>query len=369
MNYTVFDVETANSQRDSICAIGVIRYENNQVVYEKEILINPETEFNYFNTRIHGITEKDVVNAPTFPEVWREIGIYFTDTILVAHNAKSMDLCALYRTLEKYNLPLVNNKYICTMELAKKIFRNDESVQTYRLDVLSKKYGIELLHHHNALDDTKACFEMLRKFEAEYPEEIKPEWYLYGNVEKSCRCGQAIEGMYSEKTRAMQKLQQIVLEIIEDNDISEKEISELREWLEQHEELKGYYPFDKIFEVVERIMFDGLMDANEKQVLLDILDAFINPHTDASEVNFAGKTVCLSGEFNYGSKKQVEELLSEKGAILVNSVTGKLDVLILGETGSAAWKYGNYGSKYEKACQLNEKGKSILIVKESDVIH
>ena len=123
MNYTVFDVETANSQRDSICAIGVIRYENNQVVYEKEILINPETEFNYFNTRIHGITEKDVVNAPTFPEVWREIGIYFTDTILVAHNAKSMDLCALYRTLEKYNLPMVSNKFICTMELAKKIFR------------------------------------------------------------------------------------------------------------------------------------------------------------------------------------------------------------------------------------------------------
>ena len=52
-----------------------------------------------------------------------------------------MDLCALYRTLEKYNLPLVSNQYICTMELAKKIFRNDESVQTYRVDVLSKKYG------------------------------------------------------------------------------------------------------------------------------------------------------------------------------------------------------------------------------------
>lgn len=368
MNYTVFDVETANSQRDSICAIGVIRYENNQIVYEKEILINPETEFNYFNTRIHGITEKDVVNALTFPEVWEEIGIYFTDTILVAHNAKSMDLCALYRTLERYSMPLVSNKYICTMELAKKIFKNDDSVQTYRLDVLSKKYGIELLHHHNALDDTKACFEILRMFEAEYPEEINPELYLYGNAEKSNCCGSSIEGMYSEKTRAMQMLQQIVMEIIEDNNISDEEICELKRWLEEHEELKGYYPFDKIFEVVEHIMLDGSMDANEKQELLNILDAFINPHTDAAEVEFTGKTVCLSGEFNYGSKKQVEELLSEKGAILAKSVTGKLDVLILGEAGSAAWKYGNYGSKYEKACQLNENGKSIVIVKESDVI-
>lgn len=126
MNYTVFDVETANSQRDSICAIGVIRYENNQVVYEREILINPETEFNYFNTRIHDIREADVANAPIFPKVWEEIGRYFDNTILVAHNAKSMDLCALYRTLERYGLPLISNEYICTMELAKKIFKNDK---------------------------------------------------------------------------------------------------------------------------------------------------------------------------------------------------------------------------------------------------
>ena len=368
MNYTVFDVETANSQRDSICAIGIIRYENNQVIYQKEILINPETEFNYFNTRIHGITEKDVVNAPTFPEVWREISTYFTDTILVAHNAKSMDLCALYRTFERYNLPLVSNKYICTMELAKKIFKNDDSVQRYRLDTLSKKYGIELVHHHNALDDTKACFEILRKFETEYPEEIKPELYLYENAEKSNFCGKFIEEMYSEKTRTMQKLQQIVIEIIADNNISDEEICELKEWLEKHEELKGYYPFDKIFEVVEDVMLDGFMDANEKQMLLNILDAFINPQTENTEINFDGKTVCLSGEFYYCSKKQVEDFLVEKGAVIAKSVTGKLDVLILGEAGSAAWKYGNYGSKYEKACQLNEKGKAIIIVKESDVI-
>lgn len=369
MNYTVFDVETANSQRDSICAIGIIRYENEQVVYEKEILINPETEFNYFNTRIHGITEKDVINAPKFPEVWNEISVYFTDTILVAHNAKSMDLCALYRTLERYNLPLVDNKYICTMELAKEIFKNDDSVQKYRLDVLANKYGIELLHHHNALDDTKACFEILRKFEMDYPDVIKAEPYLYGYAEKSNCCGKSLEGMYSEKTRAMQKLQQIVMEIIADDNISDMEICDLKEWLEEHEELKGYYPFDKIFEVVENVMLDGIMDVSEKQVLMNILDAFINPKTAKREIDFAGKTVCLSGEFNHGSKKQVEDLLVEKGALLAKSVTGKLDILILGEAGSAAWKYGNYGSKYEKACQLNEKGKSIIIVKESDVIH
>ena len=112
----------------------------------------------------------------------------------------------------------------------------------------------------------------------------------------------------------------------------------LRAWHERHESLKGYYPFDKVFEIVEDAMLDGMLDEEEKRVLLDLPDAFINPQTTKESIDFAGKMVCLSGEFNYGSKKQVEDLLVEKGAIIAKSVTAKLDVLILGEAGSAAWK-------------------------------
>lgn len=368
MNYTVFDVETANERRDSICAMGIIRYQNGEIVYEKEILINPETEFHYFNIKVHGITEADVANAPTFPEIWDEIKGYFDQTILVAHNAKSMDLCALYRTLERYGLPEVRNEYICTMELAKMIFKGKDAVSSYRLDVLANLYDIKLLNHHNALDDARACFEILRRFETLYPAAVVPKLYHYGGAEKRSSCACGMEGIYSDKTKEMQKLQLLVSAIMKDSDISDGEINELRAWLEAHSELKGFYPFDKIFEVVEGIMLDGVMDAEEKELLLGILDAFINPQTQNVEIDFNGKLVCLSGDFNYGSKSKVEEWLCAKGAQIAKSVTGKLDVLILGEAGSAAWKYGNYGSKYEKACQLNEKGKKIVIVKEGDVI-
>lgn len=368
MDYTVFDVETANERRDSICAIGVIRYENSKIVYEKEILINPETEFNYFNIKVHGITEADVADAPTFAEIWDEIKMYFEQTILVAHNAKSMDLCALYRTLERYDLPLVSNQYICTFELAKSIFKGNDAVQSYRLDVLSNLYDIKLLNHHNALDDARACFEILRKFETLYPAAVVPKTYYYGATEKRSSCGCGMESVYSDKTKEMQKLQMLVSEIIEDCDISDAEMSELQAWLGAHTELKGFYPFDIIYEVVEGIMLDGVIDAEEKKLLLGILDAFINPQTQNVEIDFNGKLVCLSGEFHYGSKSQVEEWLCAKGAQIAKGVTGKLDVLILGEAGSVAWKYGNYGSKYEKVCQLNEKGKKIVIVKEGDVM-
>ncbi len=370
MNCTVFDVETANNRRDSICSMGIIRYENNQVVFEKEILINPEVEFNYFNTRIHGITAKDVSDALVFPEVWTDIKKYFNQTVLVAHNAKSMDLCALYRTLERYHLPLVENNYICTLELAKEIFRNDDAVQSYRLDVLSKLYDINLLHHHNALDDTRACFEIFKKFKEIYPNVIREQYYCYDSSSNVCGCSavNAMDSIFSDKTKKMQNLQELVVRIIDDNAISDDEIIQLKNWLEQHDDLKGVYPFDKIFELVEEIMLDGVMNKTEEQELLKLLDAFINPQTENVEIDFQGKSVCLSGEFNYGHKKQVENLLLDRGAIISKSVTGTLDILILGESGSAAWKYGNYGAKYEKARQLKENGKAIVIVKENDVI-
>ena len=214
MNYTVFDVETANSQRDSICSIGIIRYEENQIVYEKEILINSETEFNYFNIRICGIRSADVANAPTFPEVWKEIRVYFENSILVTHNAKSMDLCALYRILERYNIPLVNNQYICTMELAKKIFKNNDSVQSYRLDALSQRFNVKLLHHHDALDDTRDCFEILKKFEELYLEQVRPQQYIFGKAKDSPCCGNSmvkVENSVKTGKLVRDKIPQIII--------------------------------------------------------------------------------------------------------------------------------------------------------------
>lgn len=282
MNYTVFDVETANSQRDSICSIGIIRYEDNQIVYEKEILINPETEFNYFNIKIHGIRSADVALSPIFPEVWKEIKCYFENTILVAHNAKSMDLCALYRTLERYQLPLENNQYICTMELAKKIFKNDDSVQSYRLDALSQKFNVKLLHHHNALDDTKACFEILKKFEELYPEQVKPQPYIFGKVKKNGCCGSPMEVVTNHVKNGKlvrDKIPQIIIEdgktpltrILDDEEYLKELDKKLNEEIAEYQQDKSIEEMADVLEVLFAICeargysVDELMKVREEK--------------------------------------------------------------------------------------------------------
>lgn len=177
MDYTVFDVETASSQRESICSIGIVRCESDHIVYEKEILINPKTDFSPFNVMIHGIRPQDVCDKPEFPEVWKEIAAYFSDTVLIAHNAKSMDLCAVYKTLRRYGLPSVNNQYICTLECARRT-AGQENRAGNSLDVLADWYHVDLPHHHNALDDAKACLGIFRKQRELYPDIVRPKPYL-----------------------------------------------------------------------------------------------------------------------------------------------------------------------------------------------
>ena len=367
INFTVFDVETANSSRASICALGVIRYENGEKIFEKSYLINPETEFNAFNISIHGICPCNVENAPTFPQIWEEIRLFFSDTVLVAHNARSMDLCALYRTIERYALPEVYNRYLCTYELSKELLTK-EGIGSLKLDAVAEHLGVELLHHHDALEDTRACCEILLKLMEKYPARIIPKPYYGPTSGLDCGCGCDSYIHYSDSTLQMRVLQNIVNDIIDDGEISDDEIQRLREWLEEHQNLKGFYPYDKIIGTVEDILFDGVFDEDEQQELFKLLDAFINPQTDHCAVDVCGKIICLSGNFEYGSKPDVERMLTKKGATVVPTMSAKVEILILGEVGSGAWKYGNYGSKYEKARQLQQKGKNIRIMKEHDII-
>ena len=77
--FTFFDVETPNSSNNSICSIGVVHLEENEMIFSKEYLVNPEARFDNINMGIHGIVPRMVENAPVFPSVWEEIKGYFTN--------------------------------------------------------------------------------------------------------------------------------------------------------------------------------------------------------------------------------------------------------------------------------------------------
>ena len=151
LDFVAIDFETANQRRASVCAVGLVRVRNGKIVDSSGILVNPDCEFNYWNTAIHGITEKDVALAPTWKELWPEVREYIGRDVLFCHNS-SFDMSVLRSALEE-----IGEEYtpvsVCTFLLSRSIW---PGLETYKLNVLCKRCGIPL-DHHNAKSDAEAC--------------------------------------------------------------------------------------------------------------------------------------------------------------------------------------------------------------------
>jgi DNA polymerase III subunit epsilon len=158
MNFIALDFETANPHRASACSVAIIVVRDNQIMDEFYSLINPETTFHKMNMSIHGIHKKDVANAPTFPAIWPLIRQFFTSNQLVIAHNNSFDNSVLARSLERYQLTIPQYKTLDTVKTTKQFF---PKLKNYRLNTVSKELGIELHHHHNALDDSLACAKIL----------------------------------------------------------------------------------------------------------------------------------------------------------------------------------------------------------------
>lgn len=163
MNFIAIDFETANEKRDSACSIGLTIVKNNRVIDQKYYLIKPkELRFAPINISIHGIRSSDVVNAKSFDQLWPELLPYFTNNIIMAHNA-AFDLSVLRHTLDAYKIPYPTCRYGCTMILSRNFYQDLENA---KLNTVSHHLGLEFNHHH-ASADAYACANIVLKIQEE----------------------------------------------------------------------------------------------------------------------------------------------------------------------------------------------------------
>lgn len=152
INFTAIDFETANPSPNSICQIGLVRIEGGEVTHRIDQLVQPpNNEYNFYNTRVHGITADDTADQPTFDKVWHLMEPYITNQHVVAHNIK-FDSSCLSKTLNFYKLNPPSYIKHCTVKIYKR-----------NLAFLSEKYSIPLTHH-NALSDAYACAMLFKKY-------------------------------------------------------------------------------------------------------------------------------------------------------------------------------------------------------------
>ncbi|MBN2586402.1 MAG: 3'-5' exonuclease [Candidatus Fermentibacteraceae bacterium] len=154
-SFLAIDFETADEQKNSACAIGLVKVVNERIREKVFRLIRPpRNSFRY--THIHGISWEDVQDQPLFTDVWREIEHVFVDVkLMVAHNA-SFDRAVLRRCLETAGLRVSIPPFECTMILARRLWR----IHPTSLPAVCRHLGIELRHHH-PLSDAEASARIM----------------------------------------------------------------------------------------------------------------------------------------------------------------------------------------------------------------
>ncbi len=152
MKFTAIDFETANSDRSSVCAVGMVIVENGKIVGQIKQLIRPvPCRFEGINISIHGITESDVKNAPTFQQYWPQLWGHVSGP-LVAHNA-AFDMSVLRNALDRSGVHYPDADYFCTRIISKLAWPH---YPTHALDYLANALNIPF-KHHDPEHDAIAC--------------------------------------------------------------------------------------------------------------------------------------------------------------------------------------------------------------------
>jgi len=93
-DFAAIDFETANGKRTSVCSVGLVVVRGGEICDKTYRLIRPRPNYySEFCTRVHGLGYHNTVEAPHFPEVWREIAPLIQGLPLVAHNSPFDEGC------------------------------------------------------------------------------------------------------------------------------------------------------------------------------------------------------------------------------------------------------------------------------------
>lgn len=306
MQFTAIDFETANSARSSACAVGLSIVEDGKIVGRIHQLIRPEPlYFDPFNVSIHGISEADVADAPSFAEFWPSL-LDRVNGPLVAHNA-SFDMSVLRQVLDESGIPYPDADYFCTRVIAKLTWPEHP---TYALDHLAQALNISF-QHHDAAEDARAC---------------------------------ALIALHACKAHGIDSLYDL------------EEICGLR--------IGGLYVGGYATCGCPRAN-----RASAKRYLnLKAADIMPSTEKVDDSHPFCGMSFAFTGAMSAMQRRDAMQAVVDRGGICHDTVKQDTNYLVLGQSGYIGYRTGYKSSKMKKAEQMLAKGLPIEILSESDFV-
>ncbi|MBS3806110.1 MAG: GIY-YIG nuclease family protein [Bacteroidales bacterium] len=173
--YAIIDVETTGlkAATQKIIDIAIVLHDGRKVVDEFQSLINPERNIPANITRLTGITNHMVEEAPKFWEVARDIVLMTRDKTFVAHNV-NFDYSFVRKEFSELGYAFKRRK-LCTVQLSRKLLPGKKS---YSLGNICQELGCDIEDRHRAYGDARATallFTHLMALDQQEKEYIPPQ--------------------------------------------------------------------------------------------------------------------------------------------------------------------------------------------------
>ena len=157
MEYAIIDVETTGHPLNKITDVAVFSTDGEKLVREFSTLVNPGVNIPYNITRLTGISNDTVQNAPYFHEIAKQLLDATRDCVFVAHNV-NFDFNVVKNEYKSLGYPFKRKK-LCTVKLSRKILPGHKS---YSLGKLCADLGIPIHGRHRAKGDAFATLELFK---------------------------------------------------------------------------------------------------------------------------------------------------------------------------------------------------------------
>lgn len=160
--YVVFDSETTglDPSVDEVVQLGAVRVVNGKTVAGEtfESLVNPGIKIPALSTKVHGIDNDMVSDAPEFADVCTRFHDFSKDAVFVAHNA-AFDMAFLHKTGPKIDRTF-DHPVLDTVLMSAAVF-GGSAVHT--LDAICERLNITIpeTQRHTAMGDAVATANAL----------------------------------------------------------------------------------------------------------------------------------------------------------------------------------------------------------------
>ncbi|MGX6971345.1 helicase C-terminal domain-containing protein [Vagococcus bubulae] len=149
--FAIVDIETTgtNQETDKIIQFACVIVENQQIVNQMSIDINPLRSIPKHITELTGISNKDVANEPYFEDVAYTIRQLLDGCVFVAHNV-FFDFSFLNSELVRAGVEPLKSACIDTVEIFQVLYPTSSG---FRVSDMASELGLEHTNPHQALSD------------------------------------------------------------------------------------------------------------------------------------------------------------------------------------------------------------------------